>query len=96
MYFSARNEIIKMLSSIEKREECLDSIRNVVLGMKEDSNIEERKSDIKSLAKELMEITKTISNSIDDFVKSFKQFGKTFVYDQMVRILMLYCRIILK
>ena len=85
-----------MLSSIEKREECLDSIRNVVLGMKEDSNIEERKSDIKSLAKELMEITKTISNSIDDFVKSFKQFGKTFVYDQMVRILMLYCRIILK
>ena len=85
MYFSARNEIIQMLKDIDDREDCLDNIRNVVLGMKEDNEIKKRKIQIQDLAQYLQKITITLSESMDNFVNSFKQFGKTFVYDQMVR-----------
>ena len=85
MYFSARQEILKMLSDIDKREGWLDSIRNVVMGMKDDKEIEKRKTQIQELSLYLLKITHTLSFNMDKFVKSFKQFGKTFIYDQMVR-----------
>lgn len=86
MYFTARSEILKMLRNIDKREEWLDSIRNVVLSMKEDKEIEQRKKQIKDLSSFLMKITQQLSENIDSFVKNYKQFGKTFVYDQMVSV----------
>lgn len=87
MYFSARKEIIKMLQDIDKREECLDDIRNVVLGMTDDQEIEQRKRKIQKLSTYLMSITHKLSENIDTFVTNFKQFGKTFVYDQMVKLI---------
>lgn len=52
--------------------------------MKEDKEIEQRKKQIKDLSSFLMKITQQLSENIDSFVKNYKQFGKTFVYDQMV------------
>ena len=43
MYFSARSEVIKMLKQIDRREECLDNIRSVVLGIKDDKEMDKRK-----------------------------------------------------
>ena len=84
MYFGARSEVIKMLKQIDKREECLDSIRSVVLGIKDDKEMDKRKKDIQELANYLQKVTQEISEKIDSFITNFKQFGKTFVYDHLV------------
>lgn len=56
------------------------------MGMSDDQEIVSRKIQIQNLAGYLMKITLKLSDDIDSFVRSFKQFGKTFVYDQMVSI----------
>jgi hypothetical protein len=54
------------------------------MDMNEDQELLSRKTQIQDLAGYLVKITQKLGDDIDSFVRSFKQFGKTFVYDQMV------------
>lgn len=69
MYFNAMKEIIKMLENIENREETLDGIRNVVLGMQDDQEIIARKAKIQELAEYLMKVTQSLSQNMETFKK---------------------------
>lgn len=84
IYFAARKDLIKILAQIDKREEVLDGIRNVVLSIKDDQEMDRRKREIQGLSNSLQKVTKEVSEKIEGFLASYKQFGKSFVYDNMV------------
>lgn len=84
MYFAARTEIIKMINEIDQRENWLDNIRNLVLSMKDDYEMDKRRQEVQELSNYLQKITKQIEKSIFNFMNNFKQFGKWFVFDSMV------------
>jgi hypothetical protein len=57
-----------------------------MLTMTETQDLPDRKNKIRELSNEMFIITKLLSENIDNFVKNFKQFGRTFIFDQLVMI----------
>ena len=90
MYFKARNEIIKMIEEIEKREGTLDNIRNVVLGMTNDHEMDKRKQEIgRDLHLTFYEYRKLINLSAKDHKADFRLNRKLF--DQLQAIWKMIC-----